>query len=88
MQFNEIFNTFDGVYLSTGASNHTIADNFIHDNTSSEGDITLEGDNTNVTIRNNTLNSATAAGVYIWSGFGNDFTGTGIHETRYLERSA
>ena len=84
VQFNEIFDSYAGVYLATGASTITVGDNYIHDSASSEGDVILEGDNQNVTIRNNTLDSATAAGVYVFAAFGSNFAGTTIADNAFL----
>jgi nitrous oxidase accessory protein NosD len=84
VQYNDIFGSYDGVYLSTGASDITVRDNFIHDSYSAEGEVTLEGDNQNVTIRNNTFSGSTAAGVYVFGAFGSNFAGTAIFDNAFL----
>jgi parallel beta-helix repeat protein len=78
---NSISDVFAGIYLSTGANNIEVSDNVVFDLNGGGSDqgsgIALEGNNTDVVISaNQLLNNQT--GLYVWTGFGEDFDGTSI----------
>jgi parallel beta-helix repeat protein len=77
---NDVSNNYAGIYLSTGASNVTVRANVVHDNTGTGSDagsgIVFEGNNTNVLVSQNFIRDNDGSGIYVWSGFGNDFSGT------------
>lgn len=84
---NEITNAYAGIYLSTGANSNSILRNLVHDLVGGPSDqgaaIVLEGNNTSNTIAENVLED-NAKGVYVWTGYGSDFTGTQVTENAFL----
>ena len=79
---NDVSNNYAGIYLSTGASNVTVRANVVHDNTGTGSDagsgIVFEGNNTNVLVSQNFIRDNAGSGIYVWDGYGNDFSGTKI----------
>ena len=77
---NDVSNNYAGIYLSTGASNVTVRANVVHDNTGTGPDagsgIVFEGNNTDVLVSQNFIRDNAGSGIYVWDGFGNDFSGT------------
>ncbi len=84
---NDITNVYAGIYLSTGATSNNILRNLVHDLSGVNNDqgaaIVLEGNNTSNTISENVLEE-NAKGVFVWTGYGNDFTGTEVTENAFL----
>lgn len=80
---NDITNAYAGIYLSANATNNFVLRNLIHDLAVGAGPdqgsgIVLEGNNTNTSISENVLTN-NEHGVYVWTGYGNDFSGTNIY---------
>jgi SdrD B-like domain/FG-GAP-like repeat/Right handed beta helix region len=79
---NDIFNNYAGVYLSNGAFGGLVSGNFIHDHTGSIGPdqgsgVVMEGMNPNNIITQNTIDG-NRFGVYVWTGFGSNLSGTTV----------
>ena len=89
---NEIFNNYAGVYLSTGASNGTVSGNLIRNHTGSTftddgSGVVLEGANPNNTITGNEI-TGNRHGIYIWTGFGSDLSGTTVFDNSITGNTA
>lgn len=79
---NDVSNNYGGIYLSVNAHSGTVTQNIVHNHTGDTGPdegsgVLLEGNNTNVSITQNILRD-NRHGVYVWTGFGDNFTNTTI----------
>jgi fibronectin type 3 domain-containing protein len=81
VELNEIYENYAGAYFSTGANNIVVQRNLIRDHVDGALDqgsgVVLEGNNTDIAVQENFLEN-NAQGVYVWTGFGVDFTGTQV----------
>ena len=84
---NVLSDAFGGIYLSTGANSASIIGNAVDGLDAGSGDkgsaITFEGDNTNVSVTGNSLTN-NASGLYVFSGFGSDFSGTELTDNQFV----
>ncbi|MCS6866920.1 MAG: right-handed parallel beta-helix repeat-containing protein [Gemmataceae bacterium] len=89
---NDVANNYGGIYLSVQAHSGTVSQNIVHNHTGSTGSdegsgVLLEGNNTNVAITENIIRD-NRHGVYVWTGFGDNFTNTTIFNNAITHNTA